>query len=335
MAYKSEHELANKIEMPTVRDLEIIQYDSEKFSSPIICSSDDKQSKIEKKLTSFKNVNIKSNKPKVTNESSEKFKEKTNFINDQNRKFKSTEVGMSIPKSLHSKLGSKSMSTIDLKEFENIHQITQTKQDNKDTGLIIKSSYSNNNLDYKSFNDTFKNENFHNINVSFEKPRTPPVAAQIRIETIAVNSEIDDTFLNDEFTLLDSISSTNTAAQLQKKFTYLPTFISTSQSNVVGHKNEKEIFINDSNNLVDYKFNCNENEITINENNEQEICNDDSQTSKYQQEFYEQNIIDSNRNLTTCNKPKCIKQISNRKKSSTCAKQAYLAPPDKCGLKLR
>jgi WD40 repeat protein len=38
-------------------------------------------------------------------------------------------------------------------------------------------------------------------NESFERPRTPPVATDIQIETITVGSEIEDTFLNDEDTL--------------------------------------------------------------------------------------------------------------------------------------
>ncbi len=62
-------------------------------------------------------------------------------------------------------------------------------------------------------------------NVSFEKPRTPPVAAEIQIEMIAVNGEIEDTFLNDEFTLLESNSSMN-SNQVPKRFISLPNFVS-------------------------------------------------------------------------------------------------------------
>jgi WD40 repeat protein len=59
-------------------------------------------------------------------------------------------------------------------------------------------------------------------NISFEKPRTPPIATEIHIETVAVNGEIEDTFLNDEFTLLDSNLSGNSSV---KKFINLPTFV--------------------------------------------------------------------------------------------------------------
>ncbi len=63
--------------------------------------------------------------------------------------------------------------------------------------------------------------------ISFEKPRTPPVAAEIEIETIAVHGEIEDTFLNDDLTLLESNNSSFLSNQLNKKlFLNLPNFIS-------------------------------------------------------------------------------------------------------------
>lgn len=85
----------------------------------------------------------------------------------------------------------------------------------------------------ESFKTSSSNSAIHwSSNVSFEKPRTPPIAAEIQIETIAVNGEIEDTFLNDELTLLESNSSMNSN---QKKFPNLPNFI-TSEITSMGQK---------------------------------------------------------------------------------------------------
>ena len=68
-------------------------------------------------------------------------------------------------------------------------------------------------------------------NVSFERPRTPPVAAidSLHIETIAANAEIEDTFLNSEITFLESNLSSCSAAEQQqnlaRKFSKLPNFV--------------------------------------------------------------------------------------------------------------
>jgi len=62
--------------------------------------------------------------------------------------------------------------------------------------------------------------------ISCEKPRTPPVAAEIQIETIAAHGEIEDTFLNDDLTLLESNNSSMLSNHLHKKlFLNLPNFI--------------------------------------------------------------------------------------------------------------
>lgn len=72
--------------------------------------------------------------------------------------------------------------------------------------------------------------------VSFEKPRTPPIAAEIQVEMIAVNGEIEDTFLNDDFTLLESNSSMNSNQVPKRNFINLPNFI--SNNNVDEHESE-------------------------------------------------------------------------------------------------
>lgn len=74
-------------------------------------------------------------------------------------------------------------------------------------------------------------------NVSFEKPRTPPVAAEIQVEMIAVNGEIEDTFLNDDFTLLESNSSINSNQVPKRNFINLPNFISNHTN---GEEDESE-----------------------------------------------------------------------------------------------
>jgi WD40 repeat protein len=64
------------------------------------------------------------------------------------------------------------------------------------------------------------NSNWPMCNASFERPRTPPVACpdNLHIETIAVNCEIEDTFLNSEITFLESnLSSCSQSEQNLKK----------------------------------------------------------------------------------------------------------------------
>ena len=132
-----------------------------------------------------------------------------------------------------------------------------------------------------------------------EKPRTPPIAAaQIQIETITVNSE--DTFFNDEFTFLESSGSNNSSKVTTKKFLDLPNLLieqeKPSSSLLNGFSSSSSCFSN--------------------ENISQTPQNEKGQKK------------------TKKAKPKCQKHLSTRKRESTYAKRRYLAPEDKCGLKL-
>lgn len=114
--------------------------------------------------------------------------------------------------------------------------------------------------------------------VSFEKPRTPPIATEIQT---VINSDIEDTFLNDEITLLESNFSTNSSL---KKFTTLPNFV-----------------------------------------------NGDAITDQYLSEQYDtEDDVKSN----LAKQPTVLKHLNTRKKVSVAAHRRYMAPADKCGLKL-
>ena len=145
---------------------------------------------------------------------------------------------------------------------KSLSAFTQRRENNMSSENLfsIKSSQSSNAIDWCS------------NNISFEKPRTPPIAAEIQIETIAVHGEIEDTFLNEDLTLLESSCSIS-SGQVKKKFLNLPNF----------------------------------------------IC---------------EKAYDSDRDAHDRMKPLLAKQLSPRKKKSSCAKRRYVVPLDKCGLKL-
>jgi WD40 repeat protein len=85
-------------------------------------------------------------------------------------------------------------------------------------------------LDGKSFEQMkTHHQNQWSANVSFERPRTPPVAAVKLTENILLNGVIEDTFLNEDDTLLSNSSNASSQnLKAAKKFTNLPNLLSTS-----------------------------------------------------------------------------------------------------------
>lgn len=220
-----------------------------------------------------------------------------------------------------------------LEDMRNIQPIAVIREIESDNNYLVKNNFTvtkettsfknpaindYNNLkifNENSFDELLKaNNNTHwaPCNISFERPRTPPIAADnLHIETIAVNSEIEDTFLNSEITFLESnLSSCSTEQNLIKKFSNLPNFVNNTYNN-----NQNDTFLNRLMNQ--------------NSNNDSNNTNEDEISSENQ--F---SIVNYNEKTIALNKPNVIKHLVTRKKESTNAKRRYLAPDDKCGLKL-
>jgi hypothetical protein len=170
-------------------------------------------------------------------------------------------------------------------------------------------------LNEKSFEKIMKNKNEEDEDEDededeqlTEMPRTPPIAEaqMIHIETITANSEIEDTFLNDDLTIFDTTTSgTNNSISSIRKFVNLPNFVTSSLN-----------LNNDENNSIS------------NNNLSDSFLVNGIKTEKHE-------IKIQNKNKETKNdEPNVSKQLVKREKQSKCARFVYSAPDDQCAIKL-
>lgn len=164
-------------------------------------------------------------------------------------------------------------------------------------------------LNEKSFEKLMKSRNNEDDEELAEMPRIPPIATaqMIHIETItASNSEIEDTFLNDDLTILDTtLSGTNNSISSIRKFMNLPNFVTSSlnlnaeQNNSIMHNLSNSFLINGT-----------------------------------KIEKHEMKIQNINKTIKNAEMVDVSKHLIKREKQSKCARFVYTAPDDQCAIKL-